>query len=344
MAKKESNVFDTKYVVSKYIAPSFERVNTNLVSSIDGVFKESMEKDTQYGKILKEAYFKEGNDGINTTTASGSYVTLLQNIIHNAMLDDTNLKKAESLVFINDDMVRAAGYGAYQIPRMDPTIAVEVAEGAVVSYFDEGVEPIVVVPRKYIASTKITWEIRKRGMSSLMNYVLGLAKDSLVRKRISNIVNGIAAGAGTTITGGVSYANFVAARKAVVNATASNGEKYNFLPTHFVVSAENYSEILLDESFQKAMFPANANNNIRATEIGIQNPLKAIDCEIWETPLLTAAQAFVIDSKKFGMLCKEAEYEMFEGRLPGSPDTEILALMSEVLGVIFPKAAAKITA
>ena len=53
MAKKESNVFDTKYVVSKYTAPQFERVNTNLISSIDSVFKESMEKDTQYGKNFK---------------------------------------------------------------------------------------------------------------------------------------------------------------------------------------------------------------------------------------------------------------------------------------------------
>ena len=338
----KNNVFETKFKVETYKAPKYDMMNTGLAAGINGVFKEAMMKSDKYGKILKEkSNFKED---INTTTASGSYTTLLQQIIHNAMIEDLQLKKAESLVFVNDDMVKNAGYGAYQIPRGDPTIAVEIAEGAVVNYFSEGVDAIVVTPKKYVASTKITWETKKRGMGSLMNYILGNAKDALVRKRISNIVNGIAAGAGTTVTGGLSYATFLDARKAVRDAKASNGEKYNFYPNFFVVASEYYNDIVLDESFQKAMFPANANSATKASEFGILAPMRVLECEIWETPMLTAAQGIVLDTKKFGMLCKEAEYEMFEGRLPGSPDTEILALMSEVLAGVFPKAAAKIIA
>lgn len=340
-----NNVIKTKFKEQKYSAPKYDRVDTGLLNGPKGVevmFKEALQSDPKYGKVLKEKLFKE--DGQTTTTNAGAYTTLLQQIIHNAMIEDSELKKAEDLVFINEDMVNNSGYGAYQIPRMDPTIAVEIAEGAVVNYFEEGVEPIIVAPKKYIASTKITWEIRKRGMGALMNYILGNAKDALVRKKISNIVNGIAAGAGTTVNGGLSYATFLQAYTAVRDAASSNGEKYNFYPNAFVVSSTNYATIVQDESFQKAMFPANANPGIKTTEFGIQAPLKVLSCVIWETPMLTAAQGLVLDTKKFGMMCREANYEMFEGRLPGSPDTEILALCSEVLAAIYPMAAAALQA
>lgn len=342
---KANNVFETKFKVSKYKAPEYTILNTGLKESIDGIFKEAITKDPKYGKILKESMnFKEAGEGQTTTSDSGAYTTLLQQIIQTAMISDKELATAEKLVFINTDMVESSGYGAYQIPRMQPTSALEIAEGSVVSYFDEGVEPIVVVPKKYVASTKITWEIRKRGMGSLMNYILGNAKDALVRKRISNIVNGLAAGAGITVTGGLSYANFLEARKAVRSAESSSSVRYNFLPNWFVVSSDYYNDIVLDDSFQKAMFPGNANNNVSRNEFGILAPMRVLDCTIWETPLLTGAQALVLDSTKAGMLCKESEYEMFEGRLPTSPDTEILALISEVLAMVFPKACAKITA
>lgn len=339
----KKNVFRTKFEIQKYVAPHYDIVNTHLLESVNGAFKEALESDPKYGTIIKESMKTFKEDGQTMSTNEGSYVTLLQQIIHHAMIDDAQLKKAEELVFINTDMVNAKGYGAYQIPRGDPTIAVEIAEGSVINYFEEGVEPIVVVPKKYVAGTKITWEIRKRGMGGLMNYILGNAKDALVRKRISNIVNGLAAGAGTTVSGGLSYANFLDARKEVRDAKASNGQKYNFYPNFFVVASEHYGTIVQDESFQKAMFPANANPNVSRTDMGILAPMKVLECEIWETPMLTAAQALVLDSKKAGMLCKETVSEMFEGRLPGSPDTEILALMSEVLAMVFPLACVKLT-
>jgi hypothetical protein len=43
------------------------------------------------------------------------------------------------------------------------------------------------------------------------------------------------------------------------------------------------------------------------------------------------------------MWLKESELQFFEGRLPQSPDTEILALESGVLAVLYTDAVAKIT-
>lgn len=336
-------VKQTVFKVHKYKAPEFTRTSTGLVTGIGAVLKEGLENHPVYGEVFKEQFnkiFKESS----TTTDVGAYTTMLASIMQTAAIDDEELKKAESLVFINTDMMTKTGFGAYQIPRLTPTIALEVAEGSVISYYTEGTDAITVTPRKYLSGTKITWEIKKRGMDGMVKWVLGNAKDAVIRKRISNIVNGLAAGAGQSTTGGLTYAKFVEARQAIRDAETSGGVKYNFAPNWFVVSSEHYSSILTDTDFKSAMYPANANPGLPTAQFGIQMPLKVLNCEIWETPMLTGAYALVLDSKRAAMLIKEAELEVFEGRLPQSPDDEILVLESSVLAIMYPKAICKMTA
>ena len=161
---EKSNVFKTKFKVEKYVAPKYDIVNTELASNINGLFKEALSNDPKYGKILKESLNLKESDGQTVANNTGAYTTLLHQIIQTAMISDKELQMAEALVYINDDMIKNSGYGAYQIPRGEPTIALEIGEGSVVGYFEEGVDPITVTPKKYLASTKITWEVRKRGM------------------------------------------------------------------------------------------------------------------------------------------------------------------------------------
>jgi hypothetical protein len=340
---KQSNVQKTKFNVSKFKEPEFYKNDTGLLRETVSSLKEAYENDDQYGNVFKEKFGETFKEDVNTTTADGAYTTMLSSIMQTALVQDEELQKIMSLVFVNDDMVKATGYGAYKIPKLEPTIAVEVAEGQVINYFDEGIDSGVYEPKKYVTGTKITWEIRKRGMNNLVQWVLNNAKDAIVRKRISNIVNGLAAGAGNTVSGGISFANFVDARKAVRSAEAANGAKLGFVPDKFVVSSDNFGTLLQDETFLKAMFPANANPGYKPADTGVQMPYRALNCEIIETPYLTGAQALVLDSKKAAMWLKESELQFFEGRLPQSPDTEILALESGVLAVLYTDAVAKIT-
>jgi len=309
------------------------------------------------GKILAEAFHKKGKDellsekfninfkeDVNLTTADGAYVDLLSQTLNTAIIDDARMNQMLSLVFINDDMVHSRGYGAMQIPRLQPTIAVEVAEGAVINYFDEGIDSITVTPRKVAVGTKLTWEIMERGMSGTVQYVFQNAADAIKRKLSSDIVNGLAAGAYDAKTGGMTYNNYLDAVYDIENSEYSNGVKYGFLPDKFVVSTAYFATMLKDTDFKEAMYRSNANPGAPVGAMGII-PMVIGDTEIIKTPFLTAAQAIVLDSRKAAWLVKESDIQTFEGALPGELyNREIIALMSYVMAIIYPKAIKTITA
>jgi len=289
---------------------------------------------------LAEGYGVKFKEDITTSTASGAYTTMLSTTLYSAAVE--NIKNILELVYINDDLKDKGGFGAYKIPRLQPTVAVEVAEGAVVSYFDEGVDDITVTPRKVAVGTKITWEIMKRGMDDFVRFILQNAADAVTRKLASDIVNGLAAGAATSAGGGITYDKVIDAQVSVEGAVYANGTPFGFLATHLVVSPAAWGILAKSTDWKEHVYFATA----RPGDVTVNMPvLKFNQMDIVVTPFLTAAQGLVIDSKKAAMLVRESELETFEGALPGDPyDREIVALMSYVLAVIYPQAIASITA
>jgi hypothetical protein len=266
---------------------------------------------------------------------------LLAKTLYSAALEKS--QKILDLVDINEDLLRAQGngFGAYQIPRLTPTIAYEVSEGAKVNYFDEGIDPIVVTPRKIVAGTSLTWEIKKRGMNDFLKFVMKNAAQAIERKLCSDIVNGLAAGTGlAATTGGVDYDAVVDAETLVNDASHSNGVKYGFIADALVIAATNWGAFKKDEDVKSAMYYSSA---IPGQPVdAARNPLMFGNLEIVVTPYLTAVQALVLEKKR-NILVKESDLETFEGRIPGSVDDEIIALMSYVLAMVFPKSVATIT-
>lgn len=315
----------------------------------------------EVGKKLAEAIYKKAHDGsdwakkavrlaesagirfkedVTLSTADGAYTTMLSSTLYSAAVE--NIKNILDLVFINDDLKDKGGFGAYKIPRLQPTVAVEVAEGAVVGYFNEGVDSITVTPRKVVAGTKITWEIIKRGMNDFVRFVLQNAADAVTRKLASDIVNGLAAGAGTTTGGGVTYDKIIDAQAAVEGAVYANGTPYGFLCTHLVLSPAAWAILAKSTDWKNHVYYSTA----RPGDLTL-NPtvLRFNNMDIVVTPFLTSAQALIVDAKKAAMLVRESELETFEGSLPGDPyDREVVALMSYVLAVIYTDAIYAITA
>ncbi|MGD9581222.1 MAG: hypothetical protein AB7V50_07605, partial [Vampirovibrionia bacterium] len=72
-------------------------------------------------------------------------------------------------------------------------------------------------------------------------------------------------------------------------------------------------------------------------------PLMFGNLEIIVTPFLTAAHAMVLQKKK-NVLVKEADLQTFEGSIPGRPyDKEVVALMSYVMAIMYPKSVSYIS-
>jgi len=314
------------------------KTGTDLAVEAGKILMEAFERNGK-ADIMKQKYFKED---ITTTTAAGSYTTMLAGTLYTAAV--SNIQDLLDLVIVNNDMVNSPGYGAYKIPIDEPTVAVEVAEGSVVTYFDEGVTSVTVTPRKVVVGTAMTWEITKRGMSGIVQMKLKGAAEAINRKLGTDIVNGLSAGAdaGNTVTGGVDYEAIIDAKTNVQNAQTASGVKYGFRANKLVVAEEYYGILEKDTDWKQHVYRAFARPGELVVNAG---PLKFGQMEIVTTPLLTACQALVLDSTKAALLIKESDLEVFEGQINGrSYDKEVVALMSYVLAVIYTKAIAKITA
>jgi hypothetical protein len=297
-------------------------------------------------KILKESFgisksFKEAS-GQSTANNTGAYVSLLGKTLYDAALEKS--QKILDLVDINEDLIRAGnhGFGSMTLPRLTPTIAYEVSEGAIINDFDEGIDPIVVVCRKIVAKTTITWEMNKRGMNDYTKYVIRNGITAIERKLCGDIVNGLAAGTGlAATTGGIDYEAVRDAETLVNNAEHSNGVKYGFIADALVISSANFGTFMKDTNVKNFLMPVNAQNGM-TPNIGAM-PLAFGNLEIISTPYLTSCQALVLEKKR-NILVKESELELYDGRVSGSIDDEIIAVMSYVLAMIFPDSVATITA
>lgn len=329
-----------KAKIQKINAPSFSKHGSDLTEEAGKCLAEAFKTQGQE-KVLQEKFGITFKEDVTTTTGAGAYTTMLSTTLYSAAVE--NIKDILELVFINEDLKNKGGFGAYQIPRLQPTIAYEVAEGSVVNYFDEGVDAITVTPRKVVAGTAITWEIMKRGMTDFVKFVLQNAADAITRKLASDIANGLSAGAGNTQTGGTTYDNIIDARAKVESALYGNGVPYGFLGSHLVFNTNEFAVIQKTSDWKNTVYYANVRPG---DEVVINRPaLMFGNLKIVVTPFLTDSLYLILDNRKAGMLVKESDLETFEGALPGRPyDREVVGLMSYILAVVYPKAICKGTA
>lgn len=329
-----------KYKVQKYREASSTKFGTELTEEAGKMLFEALNVKGQ-GKALAEKYGITFKEDVTTTSGAGAYTTMLSSTLYEAAIQ--NIQDIMALVVINDDLKNKGGFGAYKIPRLQPTIAVEVAEGSVITYFEEGADSITVTPRKVVAGTALTWEIMKRGMTDFVKYVLQNAADAITRKLASDIVNGLAAGTGNTETGGMTYDNVIDAVAQVEAAVYDNATPYGFICDNLVLNTTQFATLQKTDDWKNTVYYANVRPG---DEVVINRPsLMFGNLKIVKTPFLTSALGFVIDSRKAAMLVRESEMETYEGAIPGRPyDREIVAMMSYVLAIIYPKAICIITA
>lgn len=317
----------------------------HLTAQVGATLCESLSKRGQSG-ILKEKYGitqKTFKEDVNTTNAAGVITTALSETIYEAAIQ--NIEQIMGLVIQNNDLKNMRGAGALKLPKREPVVAVQVAEGAVVGYFDEGADSVIAQPQKIAVGTGITWELQKRGLEDFTRMILNDAANALSRKVASDILTGLAAGASTSVTGGISYSNVLTAFVNVGDAEASNGVKLGFLPDKLVIAFAKYGTFLNDSDVKEHSYrdPAFTGGGLY--------PAKPVmmfhGMEVVVTPFLPAAtaEALVLDSKKAAVMVWESDVETFEGAIPGRPyDREIVALLSYDLIVLYSAAVSKVTA
>lgn len=309
----------------------------------NGVSVESMQEELR----LKEGYsggFATFREDVTTSNASALYVTALASVIRAAV--EPNMVGLE-LLQLNTDLMAGGGKGAIQLPKEKRVTAAEVGEGGTVSYTGEGYESITVTPTKKIAASKITWEMIKRGMISLITAEAARCGKALARKCDSDIITGIvavctAANSNRLATGGastrVSYNNLIDAR-AYVEGYDVGG----FKCTHLVLHPDDYAALCKDTDFKEAL--------VRAPVVGGGMPGQAAlfpqieyfgPQKIVQTAQITTGTSIFVDATELGTFVQESDVEVVDGRINGSVDTEVIALQSYGIGIQNVRAAASV--
>jgi hypothetical protein len=289
------------------------------------IFKEM----ARVGIISSESFPGAFREDVTLSNASALFTTVLASVIREAV---EPVMVGLELLQMNEDLMHGQGKGAIKLPKELRITAAEVAEGGTVTYTGVGYDFVTVTPTKKIAASKITWEMIKRGMVSLVVAEAKRAGKALARKVDFDIVQGLKnvvtnANGNRIFTGGastrVNYANLIDARALL--------EGQFFKATHLILHPDDYAALLKDTDFKQAIYRATvtiaagtANNATTLfPRVEYFGPQKVI-----VTTQIDSGFSIFCDANEAGTFVKETDVEVVDGRLPGSVDTEVIALQS----------------
>ncbi len=313
------------------------------------IVEDMARKGISYDALQEELKLKESFGGyytfredVTTATSSALYITALASVIRAAV--EPNMVGLELLQH-NTDMMTTGGKGAMKLPKEKRVNAAEVAEGGVITYTGEGYESITVTPTKKIAASKITWEMVKRGMISMITAEAARVGKALARKVDDDIISGIenivtAANSNRKATGGsttrASYNDLIDARSYI-----EGYEVGGFKPTHAIFHADDYAALNKDTDFKQALYRANVVVGGAGTAtVGVFPQVEYFGPQkVVQSNQVTSGVSLFVDSTELGTFVQESDVEIVDGRIPGSVDTEVIALESYGIGIQNTRAA-----
>jgi len=308
-----------------------------------GISLEALENELRFKETVGGFYtFKED---VTTGNASALYITALASVIRAAV--EPNMVGLD-LLQLNTDLMAGGGKGAIKLPKERRVTAAEVAEGGAVTYTGEGYDSITVSPTKKIAASKVTWEMIKRGMVSLITAEAARVGKGLARKIDSDIITGITAvctagNSNRLATGGattrVSYNDLIDAR-----AYIEGFEVGGFKATHLIMHADDYAALNKDTDFKQALYRAPVVTGAAGeAKVGIFQQAEFFGPQkIIVTNQITSGTTLFVDSTELGTFVQESDVEVVDGRISGTVDTEIIALQSYGIGIQNTRAAASV--
>lgn len=299
----------------------------------NGISEEKIKES--FKESYDSGYFRFRED-VDTGNSGALFITALASVIRHAV--EPNMVGLE-LLQQNYDLMNGGGKGAIKLPKEKRVTAAEVAEGGIVTYTGEGYDSIVVQPTKKVAASKITWEMVKRAMVSMIRAEAVRVGKAIARKVDSDIITGItnvcsSANSNRVATGGASTR--ISYNKLVDTiATVEGYDVGGFHVTHIVIHPDDYAALVKDTNFQLGLTRA----PITSGQPGSANvelfPIVEFfgGRKIVQTAQVTTGTTLVVDANELGTFVHESDVEVVDSRIPGSVDSEVIALKSYGIGI-----------
>ena len=308
------------------------------------LFVENMKASGEF----KESIFKEDD---NTMANSASwYTTKLAKIIYYKAYDAFKGYFDMAWVVTPTDVGSVDGAGAYRIPQVIGSIGVKLESGEVIDYINDGKGYVTLETSTWGIGTRINRRLMKRAGAGIIDRLLQAASEAVLRAVCLDLITGMINGAniGNRVATGISYESIEEARKNIRNSTNTKGQLMGLEPTMIGFTATGWQIYSLDNTIQ-AMVSMGARN-VPGTKLENEYPivqgLKKVDINLGgllESNSLLV-HAILVCPNDYICWLKETEMDVFDGRLPGTVDHEIIHAMDCGQIVLNDKAAAVITA
>ena len=108
-----------------------------------------------------------------------------------------------------------------------------------------------------------------------------------------------------------------------------------FKATHVIFHADDYAALNKDTDFKQALYRANVVVGGAGTAtVGVFPQVEYFGPQkIVQSNQITSGTSLFVDSTELGTFVQESDVEIVDGRIPGSVDTEIIALESYGIGI-----------
>ncbi|MHA1329925.1 MAG: phage major capsid protein [Candidatus Hodarchaeales archaeon] len=305
-------------------------------------FQEGNERCLAAGQMICDAASKKGinlkeafrfREDITTANSGALFTTVLAATIREVV---EPVMVGLELLQMNTDLMNGGGKGALKLPKEKKVTAAVVAEGGTITYTGEGYDFITVTPYKVVAASKITWEMIKRGMVSLIVAEAKRCGKALARKIDYDIIAGLwnvvdPANSNRIATGGastrVSYDNLIDCRALM--------EGLDYKPTHLILHPDDYAALCKDDDFKEALYRGNVTLTAdHGANMSIFPKVEYFsEQKIVVTSQITSGNSMFVDSNEAGTFVKETEIEVVDGRLPGQVDSEVIAVIAYGIGI-----------
>lgn len=306
-------------------------------------WKEQIENSDSF----KEANFKEDNTMANSTSW---WTTKLAKIIYYRAYDSFKNYFDLNWVLTPKDVGSVDGAGVYKIPRVVAARAVKIVSGEVVDYINDGKSDVTLETETFAIGTRINRRIMKRAGAGLIDRLIQAASDSVLREVCTDLITGMIAAVDSNhvIAKGIGYATIEEAKKTLREARNDKNVLFGLEADMIGFTPEGWYNYALDNTIQSmvSMGQRNVPGSKLENDYPIVQGLKKVDINLAAGLQRNSknVHAIIVHSKDFSAWLKETEMDVFDGRLPGTVDFEIIHAMDAGHCILNDKAAAIITA
>jgi len=295
---------------------------------------------------FKEDFFKEDDNTMANNAAW--YTTKLAKIIYYKAYDKFKSYFDLNWVLTPADVGSVDGAGIYKIPQVVAARAVKVSSGEVIDYINDGNGSANLETETFAIGTRINRRIMKRAGPGIIDRLIQAASESVLREVCTDLITAMIAGTdgGHLQATGISYAAIEAARKTLKEATNAKGVLFGLAPDFIAFTPLGWYNYSLDNTIQAMV--SMGQRNVPGTKLENDYPivqgLKKVDIDLAAGLTRTyEVEALVIASNQYSAWLKETEMDVFDGRLPGTLDFEIIHAMDAGQVILNDKGAVVIT-